>query len=172
METELAVLAAIDDNQDITQRVLAREANLSLGAVNVLLKKMYDKGLIKIEKLSPRTVRYMLTPKGLVEKAQKTYHYMKRTYKGILAMRNELERLVERVPVGGTVCLHGEMDDIHSMVLLLLRDIAKNRGIEIICEIVCDTVCAKASESDLVIVWSGEAVTEGANCVNILDRIV
>jgi DNA-binding MarR family transcriptional regulator len=64
MEHEYEVLNHLQENEITTQRRISKRTGLSLGAVNLLLKKMARKGLIKIEKLNSRTMRYILTPQG------------------------------------------------------------------------------------------------------------
>ncbi len=76
MEHEYQVLTHLQENETTTQRKISKRTGLSLGAVNLLLKKMGRKGLIKIERLNARTVRYILTPKGIQEKSRLTYRYI------------------------------------------------------------------------------------------------
>ncbi|HHT45933.1 MAG TPA: winged helix-turn-helix transcriptional regulator, partial [Firmicutes bacterium] len=68
MEKEHLILSYIQQQEDVTQRDIARNTGMGLGTVNILLKKMIKKGLVKIERLNARSLRYMLTPKGLKEK--------------------------------------------------------------------------------------------------------
>jgi DNA-binding MarR family transcriptional regulator len=70
MEVEYQVLTHLQENEQTTQRNISQRTGLSLGAVNILLKKMARKGLIKIEKLNTRTIRYILTPQGMKEKTR------------------------------------------------------------------------------------------------------
>ena len=65
METEFKVLSHLHENESTTQRHISKRTGLSLGSVNLLLKKMVRKGLVKIERLNKRTVRYILTPRGI-----------------------------------------------------------------------------------------------------------
>jgi len=66
MEHEYRVLNHLQENEITTQRKISSNTGLSLGAVNLLLKKMVRKGLIKVEKLNARTVRYILTPHQVI----------------------------------------------------------------------------------------------------------
>jgi len=80
MTNELEILKSVDEDKRITQRELAKKTGLSLGSVNVLLKRLIHKGLIKIEHINSRTIKYILTPKGLMEKARLTYQYIVSSY--------------------------------------------------------------------------------------------
>ena len=68
MEPEYEVLSHLQENETTTQRNISKRTGLSLGAVNLLMKKMVRKGLVKVEKLSARTMRYILTTRGMQEK--------------------------------------------------------------------------------------------------------
>ncbi|MDD4842640.1 MAG: winged helix-turn-helix transcriptional regulator, partial [Sphaerochaetaceae bacterium] len=87
---ELEVLNYLNLNSDATQRDLSEHVGMSLGAINLLLKKLVKKGLIKIEKLQPNSVRYFLTPAGIADKIERTYRYIVRTYKELEIMRNKI----------------------------------------------------------------------------------
>ena len=70
MTNEFVVLKSIESKNTITQRELAKRTGLSLGAVNVLIKRLINKGLLKIEHINAKTMKYILTPKGIMEKAR------------------------------------------------------------------------------------------------------
>ena len=82
-DKEFLILTKIDANPQASQRDISRDTGLSLGSVNLLLKKMAKEGLIKIDSIPAHRVAYMLTPKGIIEKANKTVNYIKRHYNAI-----------------------------------------------------------------------------------------
>lgn len=170
--TELKVLSVIgENNPNITQRDLSARTNLSLGAINVLLKKMMDKGFIKIEKLSARTVRYMLTPKGMAEKAVKTYNFVRRTYENVLLMRNELTLIVQDLPERGRLYLYGDADEVYNMIVMLINEITSERK-----TIVKEYEPTDEFDKDgIIVVWSdayANRLTADVKYINILNRIV
>jgi DNA-binding MarR family transcriptional regulator len=115
MEHEYEVLNHLQENEITTQRKISKRTGLSLGAVNLLLKKMARKGLIKVEKLNARTMRYILTPKGLQEKSRLAYRYIRQSYRQILKINQALDRLLsERSAELGreAVILLGPADEI------------------------------------------------------------
>ncbi|NDL68720.1 winged helix-turn-helix transcriptional regulator [Anaerotalea alkaliphila] len=93
-DNELLILSQIDANPDTTQRDLSRHTGLSLGSVNLLLKKMAKEGLIKIESIPAHRVAYMLTPRGMVEKANKTVNYIKRHYNAINQTKENIKTVM------------------------------------------------------------------------------
>ncbi len=74
------MLDYLDSEKNTSQRTIAEKIGISLGSVNLLLKKMIDKGLVKTERLDARSLRYIVTPKGIVKKMKLAYMYSKKTY--------------------------------------------------------------------------------------------
>ena len=56
-DNEVLILEELEKNSDITQRDLSEKTGLSLGMVNLLLKKFVKKGFVKLEKLNSRSFR-------------------------------------------------------------------------------------------------------------------
>lgn len=86
-DSEYLLLSTINDltqkNADISQRDLSHAIHLSLGMTNVLIKRLSKRGLVLIQKVSPRKVTYVLSPDGMNELAGKTYRYLKRTIRKV-----------------------------------------------------------------------------------------
>ena len=59
-DVEVLILEELEKNPDVTQRDLSEKTGLSLGMVNMLLKKFVKKGFVKLEKLNSRSFRYIL----------------------------------------------------------------------------------------------------------------
>jgi len=94
MENEYQILDHLDKNQDTSQRIIAKKTGLSVGTVNLLIKKMVRKGLIKIERLNAKSLRYIITPQGIKEKTRLTYRYIKISYQQIVKIQQALWRIV------------------------------------------------------------------------------
>jgi len=97
MDKEYIILESIDNNSAITQRELSKKLGVSLGAINILINKMVKEGLIKIEKLNTNIILYMLTPKGFIEKVNKTYKYIKIHYKYITETKDKIKRQLLKI---------------------------------------------------------------------------
>ena len=74
--TMLALLSALDDKGDTTQRSIASRAGVALGLANSLIKRCVRKGLVKISEAPARRYVYYLTPEGFAEKARLTAEYL------------------------------------------------------------------------------------------------
>ncbi|MFY9114620.1 MAG: winged helix-turn-helix transcriptional regulator [Dethiobacteria bacterium] len=114
MEKEFLILSQLEKNELAPQRTIASHTGLSVGTVNLLLKRMARKGWVKFEKMNKRNLRYILTPKGIAEKSRLAYNYAQRSYRLISLVITAVQKLIEeekeRAPFD-RVILFGEKDD-------------------------------------------------------------
>jgi EPS-associated MarR family transcriptional regulator len=80
-DIHLDLLRKIEANPEYTQRELSKEMGVSLGKVNYCMKKLIEKGAIKLTNFSRSSNKvgyiYILTPKGIEEKAILTVKFLK-----------------------------------------------------------------------------------------------
>lgn len=74
-EKEFSLIRELSRNPVRTQRELSTEVGLSLGMTNLLLRRLAAKGYVKTAQLTWNKVQYILTPKGMLEKARKSFNY-------------------------------------------------------------------------------------------------
>lgn len=72
----LRILEAFHKDPGQTQRDLSRKLKISLGMVNAFTKRLAKKGYFKVTTIPKKRIQYILTPKGLSEKARLTYQYV------------------------------------------------------------------------------------------------
>ncbi len=96
-DNEYMILSEIADSDSTNQRKLSKKLGVSLGTVNALLSKMTREGIIKVEQVSGRQVAYMLTPKGMLEKAKKTVSYLKSHYRAIYQSKEKIKALIDEL---------------------------------------------------------------------------
>ena len=96
-EDRYKILKSLANNSNMNQRQLANELGVSLGKVNYCLKALIKRGLIKAGncKRTPNkgAYVYLLTPKGIEEKARVTMRFLKRKQDEYEALYKELEEL-------------------------------------------------------------------------------
>ena len=171
MEHEYEVLSHLQENKTTTQRQLSKQTGLSLGAVNLLLKKMVRKGLIKMEKLNARTVRYILTPKGMQEKSRLTYRYVRNSYRQIKKINQFLDYLIaEWGPAFGdkAVLIYGPDDEIREILIQHLNH--KN----VACKVCDQAEAGLAEDNGMIIIWREEeeqSFTGSHQPVNIMTML-
>ncbi len=119
MENEYQILTHLQENELTSQRKISKWTGLSLGAVNILIKKMVRKGLVKVERLNSRTMRYILTPKGMKEKTKLTYQFVRRSYRQILNITGAVEEMLREKQAKENitqVILYGPADEIEEIL--------------------------------------------------------
>lgn len=93
-DTDLPVLEALADEPSLSQRELARRAGLSLSKAHFVLRRLVEKGLVKVQNAAQSEHKlgylYLLTPKGIEAKAKLTYAFLQRS-------AEQYQRMVERV---------------------------------------------------------------------------
>ena len=73
---DLRLLEAVERDSRVTQRGLASKLDIALGLANIYLKRMVHKGFIKVVNVQPNRISYLITPRGIAEKARLTYDFM------------------------------------------------------------------------------------------------
>lgn len=72
---EMRLLQRIEKDPNTTQAALAAHLGVGIGTVNWHIRRMIARGLVKITRLQRRRLRYLITPKGMSEKAELAYRY-------------------------------------------------------------------------------------------------
>lgn len=109
---DLEILNHIEENPDTTQADLAVQLGVAVGSVNWYLKRLVNKGYIKVTQMQRRRLRYLLTPKGLAEKAHLTTSFMQASLHWYRETRETSKKLLKEVQQAGydTVCIEGDGD--------------------------------------------------------------
>lgn len=93
----LKLLQLLEENPHLSQRDASDVLGLSLGKVNYILKAFLDKGLIKMNNFrnnkNKLSYTYLLTPRGIEEKARMTLHFYEIKKREYEALRTEVEKL-------------------------------------------------------------------------------
>jgi len=96
-DIRLDLLRRLESNPEFTQRELSQEMGVSLGKVNYCMKKLTEKGLIKITNFThnPNKIGYvyLLTPSGVEERARLTFSFLKRKIKEYEVLKEEIDKL-------------------------------------------------------------------------------
>ena len=96
-EVNYKILKLLEENPNLSQRELAKSMGISLGKANYCLQALIQKGLVKARNFSnsksKRAYFYILTPKGIEEKATITVRFLKHKLREYEALKNEIEAL-------------------------------------------------------------------------------
>lgn len=93
-EREFELINILGKQLGSNQRDLSRQMELSLGMVNMLIRRLISKGYIRMDRLNKRNVRYILTPKGISEKMRKSVKYTLNTINSIGLIKDNLRELL------------------------------------------------------------------------------
>lgn len=123
VQEEFDILNIVADNPFTSQRQIARQAGISLGQVNFLMKKFATKGLIKIEGQTAQSLQYHLTPSGMAAVAEKTLRYMKNSYKAVRQMIDSIAEIGREYDRAGySIYITGSRDEMMELCILALND--------------------------------------------------
>jgi len=104
-EIHLKVLRHIEGHPDVTQRELAQHLGVSLGKVNYCLKALIDRGWVKANNFknsnNKSAYAYLLTPRGLEEKARITVRFLKQRMLDYGHLKQEIAELEKEVKNNG-----------------------------------------------------------------------
>jgi DNA-binding Lrp family transcriptional regulator len=73
---DLKLLEAVEADSRVTQRSLANRLGIALGLTNIYLRRLVRKGYIKCVNVQSNRISYLITPRGIAEKARLTYEFM------------------------------------------------------------------------------------------------
>jgi hypothetical protein len=108
-DTELSLLESIGESAGlrdrVTQRELASRAGLSLGMTNSLLRRLAERGWVKLTRLSPKSMRYALTAEGVGEIARRTSGYFRRAARNADRYRAQIELFIVEAKRSGATTL-------------------------------------------------------------------
>lgn len=97
LDNEYVIMSEVSENENVTQRELSKKLGVSVSTVNVLMTKMIREGLIKMTQVSQKQVLYMLTPVGMMEKAEKTIRYLKGHYRAIFETKEKIKVVLDKL---------------------------------------------------------------------------
>ena len=95
--TSYGLLKTLEQNPGLSQRDLAKRLGISLGKVNFCLNALVAKGSLKINNFrnneNKLAYAYLLTPRGVEEKARITVGFLKHKLQEYERLSKEIEEL-------------------------------------------------------------------------------
>lgn len=96
-EITYKLLKSIEEDPSQSQRELSKSLGISLGKLNYCLKALIDKGLVKANNFRRNENKsdylYLLTPKGVDEKARVTMRFLQRKMHEYEMLKKEIAAL-------------------------------------------------------------------------------
>ena len=96
-DIRLDLLRKLQSNPKYTQRELSKEIGISLGKVNYCMQKLTERGWVKLTNFGRSSNKlgymYLLTPKGIEQKAMLTSLFLKTKLEEFEILRDEISQL-------------------------------------------------------------------------------
>lgn len=116
----LDMLTHIEANPDISQVGLADELGVAVGTINWHLKRMINKGYVKVKRAQRKKLRYIITPEGIALRAALTVDYIKNSFNLYRLVRERTLDTIKEVRFQGydQVCVQGGENEVAEVVRL------------------------------------------------------
>ena len=118
---DLALLQEIEADPDVSQAMLAEELGVAIGTINWHIKRLVEKGFVKVKRARRRKLRYIITPEGIALRARLTVDYIQQSFKLFRHVRERVTGLLQKL----------ETMDIHAVRLNGTGDVAD------VCRLTC-----------------------------------
>lgn len=120
-QTDFHILKTIANNASVSQRKLSSQMELNVASVNFALKRLIQKGFVKMVGANPRRIKYYVTPEGLREKTQLAYKFFSKNIHFYKEIRNDIETRIVKAANGSETSIAiygtGELSEITYMVV-------------------------------------------------------
>lgn len=73
---DMHLLNEVTHTPDVTQRELSQRIGMALGLTNLMLRRLVNKGFIKISGAKRQRIRYLITPNGILEKSRLAIEFL------------------------------------------------------------------------------------------------
>ncbi len=132
MNKELGLLNLISSNNELSQRELARQMDVSLGTVNNMIQTFEGENIISVRKLSPRKVYYSLTSKGRAYMNNLYVNHISTCFDTIASVRKTVkENILSLLDEGKTrFFVQGETDELLRLAKMVFFEINRKQSIE------------------------------------------
>lgn len=103
LEETVKLLTHLESNPQATQRDLVDKLDVSLGKVNFIINSLVDRGLIKLERFknskNKKAYMYLLTPKGMSDKAEITKKFLANKMAEYDSLKEEIKALRAQIEI-------------------------------------------------------------------------
>jgi DNA-binding MarR family transcriptional regulator len=121
---ELELLTEIAKGQGVTQRALAKKLGMALGLTNLYIKRLAKKGYVRIVNVKRSRLKYLVTPRGIAEKARLAYQFMEYSLSYYTRLRETFRQRLSPLSLsGGRRLLLIGSDEVAEIAALVLWEL-------------------------------------------------
>lgn len=88
---DLSLLENIERDPDVTQADLATQLGVAVGTINWHLKRLVEKGYVKVKRAERRKLKYIITPEGLALRARLMVDYVEQQFNLYRRIRHKVK---------------------------------------------------------------------------------
>jgi DNA-binding MarR family transcriptional regulator len=88
---DLSLLENIERDPDVTQADLATQLGVAVGTINWHLKRLVEKGYVKVKRAERRKLKYIITPEGLALRARLMVDYVEQQFNMYRRVRQKVK---------------------------------------------------------------------------------
>lgn len=170
MDRDFLLLTHISQNENVSQRQLAKLLDVSLGTVNGIIQQMLQNGCLTLDTSNHKQVKYFLTPEGYKIKALKNYDWIVKSYHTISQTKLHIRNHIEKQIAQGIdlFYLFGVKDEIYRLIKMCLIELKREHQIDFRHITNLDTLDQVGAFC--VLYWNNEFPVENhMNCIHILN---
>ncbi|MBC8336056.1 MAG: winged helix-turn-helix transcriptional regulator [Anaerolineales bacterium] len=128
-QRELSLLEQIEQDPDITQASLARQLGVAVGTVNWHIKRLIEKGYVKVRRAERKKLRYIITAEGIALRARLTVDYIEQSFNLYRRIRQRVQEQLDVLSAAGyarvRISGNGEIAEVCKLTCL-------EKGIEVV----------------------------------------
>jgi DNA-binding MarR family transcriptional regulator len=112
IERDLIILENIEKDPDTTQAALASGLEVAVGTINWHLKRLIEKGYVKVSRAERRKLKYIITPEGIALRTRLALDYIQNSFNLYRLVRQRSLAALAEVKARGIdrVCIEGDGD--------------------------------------------------------------
>jgi DNA-binding MarR family transcriptional regulator len=100
-DRDLVILEQIEQDPDTTQAALASTLEVAVGTVNWHLKRLIEKGYVKVSRVERRKLKYVITPEGIALRTRLTVDYISSSFNLFRLIRRRMQAALAEVKSAG-----------------------------------------------------------------------
>jgi DNA-binding MarR family transcriptional regulator len=111
-QRDLNILEKIEQDPETTQATLANQLGVAVGTINWHIKRLIEKGYVKVRRAERRKLRYIITPEGVALRARLTLDYINTSFKLYRLVRQRMTAVLKNLSAQGVqrIRLEGDGD--------------------------------------------------------------
>ena len=100
-DRDLVILEQIEQDPDTTQAALASTLEVAVGTINWHIKRLIEKGYVKVSRAERRKLKYIITPEGIALRSRLTLDYIQNSFNLYRLIRTRMQNALAEVKLAG-----------------------------------------------------------------------